>query len=293
MHSRLRHFRAAFLLLASASVVFWIVSFWFPINDYLVFLSSDAVAEYEVLLKTFVAIYLSFCAVNLLVAVLFVLPLSSTMKFWLAIAPAAVLCLTPFVAAIPLAIKFSDRNYFEVFQAMFRLIRFTKADTFALALACIFIATALNLLAAFMVRKASYAPKVPSKLVYRYLIYTAVVILFSGIFTAANLYNSSLRALDRASCQSYSVRELPQLDDDVPTFLSDLMLYGQSAGTKLTQDSFVTFSMISRQYFAALNSDADSGSLAQLEANVALAKERVGQICSEFGPETGQAESSE
>jgi len=293
MHSRLRHFRAALLLLASSTVVFWIVSFWFPINDYLVFLSSESVADYEVLLKTFVAIYISFCVINLLVAVLFITPISSKMKFWLAISPAAVLLLTPFIAAIPLAIRFSDRNYFEVFQAMFRLIRFTKADTFALALGCILLATALNIWAAFMVRRSNFADKVPSKLLYRYLIYTAVVVMISGIFTAANLYNSTLRGLDRVSCQNYSVRALPTLDDDVPAFLSDLMLFGQSAGTKLTQDSFVTFSMISRQYFAALNSDVDPGSLAQLEANVALAKERVDQICSEFGPETGQAETTE
>ena len=60
-----------------------------------------------------------------------------------------------------------------------------------------------------------------------------------------------------------------------------------------TQDAFVTFSMISRQYFAQLEQGADPGAMAQLEANVALAKERVGQICSEFGPETGTAETND
>ena len=92
--------------------------------------------------------------------------------------------------------------------------------------------------------------------------------------------------MDRKSCQQYSLRELPQLNDDVPSFLSDLMLYGQSAGTKSMQDSFVTFSMISRQYYAALSQNADPQTLSQLEYNVAQSKQTVTDLCSEFGPET-------
>lgn len=293
MHSRLRHFRAALLLVLSSVAIFWQISFWFPFTEYLAFLSSEQLADYEVLLKTVVAIYISFCLINLIVAGLLASPISSTLKFWLALSPAAVFFLTPLISAAILAVRFPDRNFFEVFQAMFRLFRFTKSDTLALALVLILIATALNVRAAIMVRKASYGEKLPSKLLYRYLIYTALVVLVSGGITTANIYNSSLRALDRASCQDYAARALPALDEEVPTFLSDVMLYGQSAGTKQAQEAFITFSMISRQYFAQLSSDDQSALLAQLETEVTAARAKVAQICSEFAPETGSAEVAE
>lgn len=274
------------MLVLSTALVFWVVAFWFPLPDYLVFLSSEEVAKFELILKTFVAIYISFCLVNLMIAGLFALRIPKTIKFWLAIIPAAVLLLTPFVAAIPVAVMFPERNYFEVFQAMFRLFRFTKADTFAVALIVIVLATALNLLAALLVRRAGEADKLPNNLRIRYLIYTLVVFIIAGGFTAGNLVNASYRDLDRKSCQQYSLRELPSLDDDVPAFLSDLMLYGQSAGTTGMQNSFVTFSMVSRQYYAALSQDADPQTLSQLEYNVAQSKQTVTDLCSEFGPET-------
>ena len=286
MSSRLFHLRAALLLVLSSALVFWVVAFWFPLTDYLVFLSSDDVAKFELILKIFVAIYISLCLVNLLIAGLFATRLPKTLKFWLAIIPAAILFITPFAAAIPIAFMFPERNYFEVFQAMFRLFRFTKADTFAVAIIVILLATLLNVLAAVMVARAGEADKLPSKLRPRYLIYTLVVFIIAGSFTAANLVNASYRDLDRKSCQQYSLRELPALDEDVPSFLSDLMLYGQSAGTRFMQDSFVTFSMVSRQYYAALSQDADPQTLSQLEYNVAQSKQTVTDLCSEFGPET-------
>lgn len=290
MNYRLTHLRASFLLIASTALVLWIVAFWFPLGDYLAFLSSDNVSDYEVILKSVVAVFISFCLVNLLVAGLFATRLPTSIKFWSAVIPAGILFLTPFIAAIPIAVKFPDRNYFEVFQAMFRLFRFTKPDTFALALAFISLATALNLLAAFRVRKAGDAEKLSTKLRLRYLGYTAAVVLVAAVFTAVNLVNTNYRAYDRLSCQQYSLRALPELDEEVAAFLSDVMLYGQSAGTTKMQNAFVTFSMISRQYYAALGSDADSQTLAQLEFNVAEAKQAVTDLCSEFGPETSTPE---
>ena len=286
MSSRLIHLRAAFLLSLSSALVFWIVSYWFPFAEYLAFISSEGVKEYELILKIVVSIFISFCLINLLVAGLIITKLSKGLKFYLALLPAAVFFLTPFIAAIPISLKFKDRNYFEVFQAMFRLFRFTKVDTFVFALIVITLATILNVLAAVLIRRSSEPAKLSSKLRMRYLIYTGVISLVIAGFTTANLVNSSYRALDRKSCQQYSIRALPATEEEVPTFLSDVMLYGQSAGTKSLQNAFIDFSMISRQYFAALGQDVDSQTMAQLEFNVSEAKDKVTLLCSEFGPET-------
>jgi len=282
MISRLRHYRAAFLLVISSASVFWVISYWFPFNDYLAVISGEQYKDYEFTIKTFVVVYLTFFLLNLGIAGLFASKVSSTLKFWLSIGSAAVLLLTPFLLTIPISAKFADRNYFEVFQALYRLFRFTKPDTFAWALIFSFIAVGLNIWAAIIVRRAGEVDKVSAKFRNRYLIYTAVIVVIAGAFSAVNLYVASVRSLDRQSCQNYERRALPQTDEEVNTFLSDVMLYGQSAGSKGVQDAFVSFAMISRQYYAALDSEIDDASLAALQQNVVQAKDTVALLCSEF-----------
>lgn len=278
---RLRHIRGAFLLATSSALVFWVISFWLPLPQYLVVLSSQEYQPYEIPLKLFVALYLIFFILNFIIAGLFLTRINSLAKFYLALVPAVLLAISPILLAIPIALKFADRNYFEVFQAMYRLFRFTKIDTFALALVFTLLAVALNIYAAIRVRKTSATERVSEKLRTRYLVYTAIVTLLLGGFTAANVFNSTLRGLDRASCEKYAARELPKLDSEVQSFLSDVMLYGQSAGTSQAQTSFITFSMLSRQYYTLLDSD-NSAALQMVEAQVADAKAKLDSVCAEF-----------
>lgn len=282
MLSRLRHFRAAYLLVLSSALLFWIISFWLPLPEYLQVLSSKDYAPYEIPLKVFVALFLSVCLINLVIAGLFATRINSLAKFWLAIVPAVLIFLGPIVLAIPIALQFPKQNYFEVFAAMYRLFRFTKPDTFALALIFTVLAAALNIYAAILIRNTSDADKVSSKLRNRYLIYTAVVTLLVGSFVAINVVNATYRSLDRAACQKYESRELPQLDEEVPIFLSDLMLYGQSSGTSQLQSAFITFSMLSRQYYQLLDSSDDEIILSSVQAQVTEARAKVALLCSEF-----------
>jgi len=282
MLSRLRHFRAAYLLVGSSALVFWVISFWLPLPEYLAAISSEKYANYEIPLKIFVALFLVFAILNLVTAALFATRINPTAKFYLAVIPAGLLLLGPFIIAIPVSQQFPDRNYFEVFQAFYRLLRFTKVDTFALALIITLLAVALNVYAGMLVRRTQDADRISDKLRNRYLIYTAIVALLAGGFTAANVINSTYRWLDRAACQKYIARELPQLDSEIPPFLSDIMLYGQSAGTSQLQSAFITFSMVSRQYYELLNASDDEIIIKDLESQVANAKNTVSQLCSEF-----------
>jgi len=278
---RIRHIRGALLLTASSALVFWVISFWLPLPEYLVVLSSLEYQPYEFPLKLFVALYLIFFFLNFVIAGLYLTRLSSKVKFYLALVPAVLLAVGPVSLTIPIALQFPDRNFFEVFQAMYRLFRFTKVETFSLALLLTFLAVALNIYAAVRVRKTAPSGNLPANLRTRYLVYSAVVALLAGGFTAVNAYNSSLRWLDRSSCEKYVARELPKLDDEVQGFLSDVMLYGQSSGTKQAQEAFVTFSMLSRQYYALLDA-GDSAALQMVESQVAAAKAKLDTVCSEF-----------
>ena len=168
---RLKHFRAGLLLALSSAVLFWPISYWFPLPEYLGVLGSEDYADYALALRSIVIIYLVFLLLNLVTAGLAATKLSHALKFWLALGPAAIILVVPFLLIIPTALSFPDRNYFEIFQAMYRLLRFSSPQLLALALICTLISVALNIRAALMFRAAPDPGAINPKLRTRYFMH--------------------------------------------------------------------------------------------------------------------------
>ena len=286
MTDRLKHFRAGLLLALSSALVFWPISYWLPFPQYLGVLASEDYADYQLALRSIVVIYLIFFLLNLVTAGLSATKLSARLKFWLALSPAILLLVLPFLLIIPTALSFPDRNYFEIFQAMYRLLRFSTPQILALALACTFISVALNVRAALMFRSAPEPETVNKKIRNRYFIYAGVSFLVFAIIIPVGAYNSSLRALDRAACARYSELAVPELDEEVPIFLSEIRVIGESAGNKSMQNLFINFSDLSRQYLGLLDTEPEGSIvLKQLGELTAKAKDEVAIACSEHAVE--------
>lgn len=284
MVDRLKHFRAGLLLALSSVVIFWPISYWFPLPEYLGVLASEDYADYSLALRSIVIIYLVFFLLNLITAGLSATKLSHKVKFWLALGPAAITLVLPFILIIPTALSFPDRNYFEIFQAMYRLLRFASPQLLALALICTVISVALNIRAALMFRSAPAPEAINAKLRTRYFVYAGVSLLVLAIIVPLGAYNGALRSQDRAACNRYAALEVPQLDEDVPTFLSEIRVIGESAGNRSLQNLLINFSEFSRQYLALLDTEPD-GSIALKEMGLltAKAKDEVAKVCSEYG----------
>jgi hypothetical protein len=284
MADRLKHFRAGLVLALSSAVLFWPISYWFPLPEYLGVLGSEDYADYALALRSIVIIYLVFLLLNLVTAGLAATKLSHTLKFWLALGPAAIILVLPFILIIPTALSFPDRNYFEIFQAMYRLLRFSSPQLLALALICTLISVALNIRAALMFRAAPDPGAINPKIRTRYFIYAGVALLVFAVIVPLGAYNGALRSQDRAACNRYAALEIPQLDEDVPTFLSEIRVIGESAGNRSLQNLLINFSDISRQYLSLLDTEPE-GSLALKEIGTltAQAKDEVARVCSEYG----------
>lgn len=283
MIDRIRHFRAGLLLALGSAVVFWPISYWFPLPEYLGVLASEEYADYQLALRSIVIIYFVFFLLNLVTAGLSATKLNSTVKFYLALVPAAVLLVVPFLLIIPTALSFQDRSYFEIFQAMYRLLRFTSPLLLALVLLCTAIAIALNVKAALVFRSAKDPGDVVSQVKRRYFIYGGVALLVFAIIVPLGAFNGSLRSLDRAACNKYAELEIPELDEDVPIFLSDIRVIGESAGNSSLQKAFINFSDLSRQYFALTNTEPVGSLILQdAEKITATAKDEVIRACSDY-----------
>ena len=283
MQNRLKHFRAGLVLVLSSALSLWVISYWLPLNEYLSAIADPKYKDYLLTIRAFVASYLIFFLMTLVTAGLAFTKISKTIKFYLALVPGALILLLPFLLAIPIAIKYPERNYFEVFQAMYRLFRFTKVDIFITALVITLLCFGLNLLAALIFRRTGEVDKVNKKFQTRYIIYAGVSVLVLVASGGINYYNSYIRNIDRASCHDYLALPLPELDEDVATFLNNIQVYGEQAGSAKLKSALITFAMTSRQYYAVINSEADDSTLSQFEVAVATAKQNVVDLCSEFG----------
>ena len=279
---RLLHLRAAFLLVLSSALLFWVVSFWLPLGQYLGAITDKDYDPYRLLIQIMVASYLVFILLNLVLAGLFLTKLSSKVKFWMALLPAAYVFLLPFILTIPVALKFPKQNYFVVYQALYRIFRFTRPDTFTLAILASVAVLGLNVLAAYLAKRGSSEGKISPKDRNNYLIFAACFTAVLSIFLGIVLVNSNMRNLDRQSCNEYLKLELPTTDQGIEPFLNNIMLYGQQAGTSELKNTMQGFATISRQYNALLTSGGDATTLAQYQTAVAEGKLQLTTICSEF-----------
>ena len=283
MIDRIRHFRAGLLLALSSILIFWPISYWFPLTEYLAVLASEEYSNYQIALRSIVIVYLIFFILNLVTAGLSATKLSGNIKFWLALVPAGILLFAPLALVVPTALRFPDQNYFVIFEAMYRLLRFTSPFLLALALLSTVLAVALNVRAALMFRSASDLGPVAPILKRRYFIYGGIAFLVLAIIVPLGAYNASLRSLDRAACNRYVALEIPELDEDVPVFLSEIRVIGESAGTRGLKNTLINFSDLSRQYLALIDSEpAGSVVLREAEKVAASARNQVIETCSEF-----------
>ncbi len=282
MLNRIRQFRAALLLGLASAIIFWPISYWLPLGEYLGALNTTEYAEYQIELKSFVALYLIFFILNLITAGLTATRFHYRVKYWLALVPAGLLLVVPFLLSIPIAIQYSDRNYFEVLGAFYRLFRFTKPELLAVVFLCTLIAVALNVLAARIIRSAADVDKVTNKVRNRYFIYAGAVFAILAIAVSLGSINAEKRSLDRAQCNNYAAIALPETDKEVIGFLSQMMVYGEASGTDSVKSAFTNFSTISRQYYSLLNSEADEATLTQYQLQTATAKDKVTEVCSEY-----------
>jgi len=281
---RIRNLRAGLLLALSSAVIFLPVSYWMPFPEYFGTLASEEYADYQLALRSIVAIYLVFLVLNIFTAALSATKLDYRVKFWLSLTPAAILLIAPFLLLIPAALKFSDRNYFEVFQAMYRLLRFSSPLLITIALASTLVAVAINIRAALIFRAAIDPGAIPAQVRKRYFIYGGVVLLMFAVIVPVGAYNGALRSADRRACNDYAALEIPKVDADVPQFLSSVRVFGDEAGNQSLKDAFINFSDLSRELLSMLGSDnVDSITLDGVEASVAKAKRALESYCSEYG----------
>ena len=283
MLDRQSHFRAGLLLALSSAVLFWPISYWLPLPEYLGVLGSEEYADYSFALRSIVIIYLTFFLLNIFTALLAATKISHTLKFWLSLVPAGILLIVPFILVIPTALKFPERNYFEIFEAVYRLFRFTTPGLLALALVSTLIAVGLNIRAALMFRSAPEPESVSSKVSKRYFIYAGAALLVFAVIIPLGSFNGSLRSQDRAACDRYVALEIPALDEEVAVFLSEIRVIGESAGNQSMREVFINFSDYSREYLSLLNSESeDSVEFARLEALTTKAKDDVAAACSVY-----------
>lgn len=282
MLNRIRQFRAALLLGLASAIIFWPISYWLPLGEYLGVLNTEEYAEYQGQLKSFVALYLIFFILNLITAALTATRFNYRVKFWLALVPAGLLAVVPFLLSIPIAIQYSERNYFEVLGAFYRLFRFTKPELLVVVFLCTFLAVALNVTAALIIRSAADVDKVTDKVRNRYFIYAGAVLAILALAVSLGSINAAKRSLDRTQCNNYAAIELPETDDDVLIFLSQIMVFGESSGTDAVKNAFINFSTVSRQYYSLLNTEIDEATLNQYQVQTAAAKDKVAEVCSEY-----------
>lgn len=287
MPNRLLSFRAALLLLISSAVIIWPISYWLPIGDFLSVLNSSGYSNYAITLKGIVVVYFLFFMMNLISAGLAFTKLDGRVKFALVLIPSSLLILLPMILVIPVAQGLSDRGYFTVLQAIFRLLRFSTTQLWITVVIVTLFSVAINVLAAILLFKdktgqVEKAIDAPGNLKKRYGIYSAVLACALVIVGVSGLLNSDKRSLDRQSCSNYAALPIPETDQEVPTFLSDVQLYGDAAGTQEVKDALVSFAQYSRQYYLLLDSENPGLDMDQLVQAITISRDKVIEVCSEY-----------
>ncbi len=287
MPNQLLSFRASLLLLISSAVIIWPISYWFPMGDFISVLNSSEYSSYAMTLKGIVIVYIFFFLMNLISAGLAFSKLDRGAKFALVLLPTTLLLVLPLLLVIPVAQKLNDRGYFTVLQALFRLLRFTTTQLWVTVIVVTLISVAINIFAAILLFKDKpandeKAVQAPRHLKKRYGIYSAIMAFALLVVALAGFMSSNQRALDRQACSNYAALQVPETDQGVPTFLSDVQLYGEAAGTQPVKDALVRFAQYSRQYYLLLDSENPGVDMNQLAQAIAISRDKIIEVCSEY-----------
>jgi hypothetical protein len=280
---RIKHFRAGLLLVLSSTIIIWPISYWFPLSDFLAYIGIEDYADYKQSLQYIVGIYTMFFFLNLITAVFSATKTSYRLKFWLSLAPAVMLLVLPVVVVIPIALKFQEQGFFEVFQALYGLLRFNSPQLLWWVLTLTVLSAGLNVLAALIFKGATNPERVPRHLSNRYLIYTAAMLMLFVAMVLGAITNSSVRASDKQACLDYSTFALPKFDDQVDAYISNVKTLAEQAGSKNLQTQFLEFSNTSIAYLSLVSTQPNNSvKLAQYGQAITEVKVNIDSICSEL-----------
>lgn len=281
MGDRIKHFRAGLLLALSSAVILWPISFWLPLSDYLVAIGDEDYADFKQTLQLIIAIYIVFFILNLVTAVLSATKLNHKIKIWLSLSLAFVLLVAPVLLVIPIAVKYPEQNFFEVFQALYRLLRFTSPELLGWVLILTVLAVVLNVRAALTLKNATNPERVPKHLRNRYLIYAGVMVLVFVIVALIGMTNASARAGDKKACLDFAALALPEYNDQVDAYISNVRSVAEEAGSNELKSQFVAFSDLSTDYLSLVITEPDnSAKLAQYGEAITEVKAGIDALCS-------------
>ena len=280
MGDRIKHFRAGLLLATSSAIVIWPISHWLPLPDYLQGISDEDYSEFQQTLQLIVALYLSFFVLNLITAALSATKVSYKPKFWLSLVPAFILLVVPFVLVIPIAVKYPEQSYSEVFQALYRLLRITSPDLVWWVLILTLLSATLNIRAAITFKKATNPERVPKHLSNRYLIYTGVMVLVFAVVILVSMTNATSRAADRKACLDYAALVIPKYNDQVDAYISDVRTIAERTGSEDLKSQFVSLSDLSTDYLSLVITEPEnSATLAQYGQAITELKASIDVTC--------------
>ena len=285
MSNRVLSFRAALLLIISSAAIIWPISYWLPLPNYLAVLSTSEYAQFANTLRGIVIVYILFLVMNIVSAVLAFTRLDYRIRAALLAIPTLSLVIAPLVLVIPNAQHFTDRSYFTVLQAIYRLLRFTTPQLLVTVLVVTLLCFALNLFALVLIfrDKSESTDEIPKETRKAYVALASILSLATVVSLISGATAAQNRALDRQACANYAALAVPENDEGVPVFLSDIQLYGEAAGTDQVKTPMVTFAEKSRQYYTLYYSDEETNvDLDALLEEVKAAKDQITQVCIEY-----------
>ena len=281
MGDRIKHFRAGLLLALSSAVILWPISYWFPLSDYLVALGDEDYADFKQTLQLIISIYIMFFILNLVTAGLSATKLNHKVKIWMSLIPAVILLLVPVLLVIPIATKYPEQSFSEVFQALYRLLRFTSPELTGWILFLTVLATFLNVRAALTLKNATNPERVPKHLRNRYFIYAGVMGLIFLVVAVIGMTNASGRAADKKACLDFAALAVPEYNDQVDAYISSVRTIAEDAGSKDLKSMFLDFSNLSTDYLSLTITEPDnSAKLAQYGEAITEVKTVIDQTCS-------------
>jgi hypothetical protein len=280
---RIKHFRAGLLLALSSAVILWPISFWFPLGEYLVAIDDEDYADFKQTLQIIIGIYVLFFILNMLTAGLSATKISYKIKIWLSIIPGFVLLVVPVLLVIPIAARYPEQSFFEVFQALYRLLRFTSPELLWWVLILTVLAVALNVRAALTLKNATNPERVPMHLRNRYLIYAGVMALVFVIVSVLGMTNASARAADKKACLDFAALPLPEYNDQVDAYISSVRSIADKAGSRDLKSFLVDFSNLSTDYLSLTITEPDnSAKLDQYGKAITEVKAVIDETCSQL-----------
>jgi hypothetical protein len=259
------------------------ISYWFPLGEYLTSIDIEDYADFKQTLEVIIGIYFTFFVLNLIAAGLSATKVNHKVKFWLSLIPAVLLLVLPVLLVIPIAAKYPKQSFFEVFQALYSLLRFNSTQVLWLVLVLTVISVAINVRAALIFKSATNPERLPKHLSNRYLVYAGVAFLVLAMTVLIGFVNASARDADRKACIDYSALPLPEYDDQVETYISNVRLISSQSGSKELKTQFNNFSDLSIEYLSLVITEPDNAAkLAQYGEAISAIRENLDVICAEF-----------